>query len=113
MSATLPQNYDPVSAGPFQYQALGCSQITVSAACGLGSGVNASGVPVPIPVNALMAAIICEGSSVRWCDDGQVPTATFGNLLTAGAGLQYSGPLSAIQFFAVSGTPVLGVAFYR
>lgn len=102
-----------ICPAPYQYNALGCSQITVTAAVGLGGGVNAAAQAVAIPASATTAMIVCETANVRWCDDGQVPTATFGNLLAAGQALEYSGPLAAMQFFPVSGTPILDVAFYR
>lgn len=107
------QNWPAQVVAPYQYVALGCSQITVSAAKGLGDGVDANSNAIAIPASAIMAAIVCETASVRWCDDGQTPTATFGNLLSSGTAMDYSGPLSAVKFFAVSGTPVLDVAFYR
>ena len=113
MGVPFAQDHTTVSAGPYQLTALGNSQITVSGVVGLGSGVNAAGAAVAIPNGVRQAVITVETANVRWCDDGQTPTTAFGQLLTSGQTLSYVGDHSAIKFIAVTGTPVLDVAFYR
>jgi hypothetical protein len=111
--ALLAQEHATVSAGPYQHTPLGNAQITVSGVVGLGNGVNALGAAAAIPFNSRVALITVETANVRWCDDGQTPTTTFGTLLSAGQSWEYMGDPAAIKFAAVSGTPVLDVAFYR
>jgi hypothetical protein len=66
-----------------------------------------------IPPNATMVRLDSEVASVRYRDDGGSPTAAIGSLIPNGAPLFYTGTLSAIQFFAASGSPLLDIAFYR
>lgn len=75
--------------------------------------VSATNLTVPAAGGAVWALICAETAGVRWRDDGTAPTATVGQLLTAGQCFQYAGPLTAIQFIAQSGSPILDVSFYR
>lgn len=67
-----------------------------------------------IPAGANFALLQAETANVRWRDDGGAPTATVGNLLLSGVeGISYSGTLSALQFIAATGSPLVDVAFYH
>jgi len=66
-----------------------------------------------VPARAATALICVETAAVRWRDDGTAPTASVGMPLSAGQCMQYFGMLSAIQFIAQSGSPVLDVSFYK
>jgi len=67
-----------------------------------------------VPPSATMAYLQAETADVRWRDDGGAPTASIGNIAVHGIpGVLYSGTLSQIQFIALSGSPLLDVAFYR
>jgi hypothetical protein len=67
-----------------------------------------------IPPGATMAYLDAETNNVRWRDDGAAPTASVGSLIVAGQpGIFYTGTLSAMQFIAASGSPLLNVSFYR
>jgi hypothetical protein len=94
------------SAGPMQF--LNATQ--------LGSAVNLPSVPTTAP-SALIAEICVETAGVRYRDDGVAPTASVGMPVvatsSAPACFQYAGPLSAIQFIAISGgSPTMDVAYY-
>lgn len=84
---------------------------TVSQTCtSSAAALTASG----IPSGALSMTIQAEVASVRWRDDGGVPTAAIGGLIVFGFNPYfYNGTLSALQFMAASGAPVLDVQFYR
>jgi hypothetical protein len=87
-----------------QYVALGYAQIAV------GSTADA----LTVPAGATMALFKTETAGVRWRDDGTAPTAAVGfPIADTDPAFAYSGSLSAIQFIAQSGSPVLNVAFYR
>ena len=61
-----------------------------------------------------MAALQAEVASVRYRDDGAAPTASIGSLIVSGTNpMLYTSALSALQFIAASGSPLLDVAFYR
>ena len=67
-----------------------------------------------IPQNATMASLQAETANVRYRDDGGKPTSAIGNILVSGlAPMPYNGTLSALQFIAATGSPLLDVAFYR
>lgn len=82
---------------------LGYQQIT-----SLASATNLT----PPPARATAALVTVETAGVRWRDDGTPPTATIGMPLSAGQSFTYYGNLSAIQFIAQSGSPVLDVSYY-
>ncbi len=72
-----------------------------------------------IPVRAVYAAIQCESKSLRWTDDGTVPTSSLGNLLPYNADtlpfseLMYGrGPLYNIQIIESGMSAKANVTFY-
>lgn len=87
-----------------QFAALGYQQITSLS----------SAQPLTVPTGANFAIIAADTAAVRWRDDGTPPTATIGmHLSNTGEPLQYSGPLSSIQFIAETGSPALNISYYR
>jgi len=90
-----------------QYVPLGYQQISAA--------TLAAATKLTVPPGANFAIIRVEASSVRWRDDGTAPTTSAGMLLnsTDATPLEYSGTLSAIEFIAVSGSPILDIAYYK
>jgi hypothetical protein len=80
----------------------------------LTSGMLAGATSLTVPAGATIAQIGLEGTgSIRYWDDGSVPTTTSGMLITAPfAGWQYAGALTAIQFIAASGSPQIDIIYY-
>lgn len=121
MTSPVGQDGTVFVPGPYTYQPLGYAQLTVTGtAQTLKQLLAAAAAASPatsqisdIPTGARMALILGETANVRWIDDGQKPTTTFGTLHTSTQEFQYSGDLNAIQFIAVSGSPVLDVSFYK
>lgn len=74
---------------------------------------SASSTSGGIPTGATQARLQSETASVRFRDDGGVPTASVGDLITNGVPLFYTGTLGNLQFFAASGSPLLNIDFYR
>lgn len=67
-----------------------------------------------IPFGATMAFLQAETADVRYRDDGGAPTASIGNIVVHGIpGILYSGNVGALRFIALSGSPLLDIAFYR
>lgn len=80
----------------------------------IGASTLAAATPLTVPAGgAGLAIIIPDTAAVRWRDDGVAPSATVGMPLAAGAVLEYTGDLLAIQFIAESGSPVLNVSYYK
>jgi len=75
---------------------------------------SASATSGGIPPGATMAYLDAETAAVRFRDDGGAPTASVGSLIATGnPGIFYTGTLSALQFIAATGSPLLNVSFYR
>ena len=66
-----------------------------------------------IPTGANEATIESDTAAVRYRDDGAAPTAAIGQTIGIGVTIFYTGTLSALQFIALSGSPVLNVSFYK
>lgn len=67
-----------------------------------------------IPVGATMAFLQAETADIRYRDDGAAPTASIGSIVVHNIpGILYTGTLTALQFIALSGSPLLDVSFYR
>jgi hypothetical protein len=75
---------------------------------------GATAVKLPVPAGANMVLLVCETGACRFRDDGVAPSATSGVLIqpTAAIPFEYSGSLTAIQFFGVTGTVSIDCAFY-
>jgi hypothetical protein len=69
-------------------------------------------VTLTVPAGATIAAFTLETASIRMLDDGTAPTTTLGNVWTVGPA-SYAGPLTAMQFIAVSTTATLDVLYYK
>lgn len=68
-------------------------------------------VGLTVPKGAYQAVIRATTATVRWRDDGTLPTGTVGfQLLTTEDPLVYQGDLSAIKFFSATGG--IEVLFY-
>lgn len=81
---------------------LGYQQITsLSASTGLTA-----------PSGATLAVVVPEGYSVRWRDDGTVPTGGVGMPLAIGATLSYDGDLNRIRFIEQAASAKLNVSYY-
>lgn len=88
----------------------GFCQLTLS-----GSAAEISTCTGGIPKGARTALIRVETANARWRDDGTAPTTTAGMLMqtTDTFLLDYTGNLAALQFIAVTGSPVLDISFYQ
>lgn len=62
---------------------------------------------------ASWARIQSLSATVRWWDDGSVPTVSQGFSLSAGTYLEFAGDLRQFRAIAESGTPTLNVSYYR
>lgn len=67
-----------------------------------------------VPTNADYVVVQCETQNCRWRDDGVAPTASVGNLLTAGDSIVVRrGQFSKFQIIQVAATAVVNVDFYH
>lgn len=86
------------------YVSAGASQMALSV------GTNTT---LTVPAGATLAQICVETANVRYRDDGTAATTSSGIPVSSGACFSYSGPLSALSFTAVSGSPTIDVSYYR
>lgn len=94
----------------------GTGTYTTSQACTASSNsLTASGIPSDAQGHRpTLVVLSVEVAAVRYKDDGSAPTSSIGVELPFGtAPFTYSGTLSAIQFIAATGSPVIDAAFYR
>jgi hypothetical protein len=110
MSAQFAQDHVTVAPGPFTLQPMGFAQILMTS-----NPQTFAAAGVTVPTGARLAVITVDAANIRYRDDGTAPTASIGILLSSSAPTpyQYSGDLSAIEFVAVSGSPLLNVSFYK
>jgi hypothetical protein len=126
MAAPFSQDYPAHATAPYQFQPLGCAQLAITTtAQTLGQLLTTAAAASPptakfssVPTGARTMAVVVETASVRWTDDGTAPTSSYGMLMTTSLSPLtgpnvYSGDLATIQFIAVSGSPVIDVAFYK
>jgi hypothetical protein len=106
-------NWPPRSVAAYSFRPLGHAQLTVVGVVGLAAALNSASGAVSVPPDAVMVLIACEVQGVRWTDDGQTPTASFGIPMAVGQEFAYSGNLNGILFAAMTGTPVLDIAYYK
>ena len=95
--------------GPNKGVPLGFQQLTATQL--------ASAVSLNVPAGANFAVISVETAAVRFRDDGAAPTAAIGVLLVPTSDgtlpFEYWGNLSAIQFIAQTGSPIVNVSYYK
>ncbi len=65
-----------------------------------------------VPNGARFAMISVDGQMVRWTDDGQTPTATFGMPAGVGITLVYEGDLSLLRFIEAASGAILNISYY-
>jgi hypothetical protein len=108
MTAPIGQEATVMCPAPYTLSCLGFGALTLTSTAVLLSTISGG-----IPARARMAIISVETANARYRDDGTAPTASVGVQLVSGvAPFVYAGDLTAIQFVAVSGSPVINAAFY-
>jgi hypothetical protein len=110
MSAQFAQDHVTVAPGPFTLQPMGFAQILMTS-----NPQTFAAAGVTVPTGARLAVMTVDSANIRYRDDGAAPTASIGIQLSSSATqpYEYSGDLTAVQFIAVSGSPLLNVAFYK
>lgn len=89
----------------------GAGTYQLSAANTASSAATTSG---GIPPGATSIMMQSEVANVRYRDDGAAATASIGIILPSGGSpVPYAGPLKNLQFIAVTGSPLVDLAFYR
>jgi hypothetical protein len=91
--------------------------VTSVATTSSGASLTSGGIPSGASIVLLQAT----SQDISYRDDGGAPTATIGMILHGGGGsavtnfppTPYLGPLGALRFIAISGSPILNVSFYR
>lgn len=67
-----------------------------------------------IPDGSNMILLQAEDQDIRWRDDGTDPTATVGNLIAAGAIIEYNAmPLKNLKIIAATAGAILNANFYK
>jgi len=85
---------------------LGYVQISALAA-------NGSALPASPNGTATLIVLTCEGTALRWRDDGTMPTGSVGFPLAANDALVYCGLPTVFQMAPEAGTPTVNIVYYR
>ena len=87
----------------------------VTGAVGFTSQIISGTTPFVIPTSANVVLLVCETGAVRFRDDGGAVSASVGMIIqpTLPVPFEYSGSLSAISFYGVTGTVAVDASFYR
>lgn len=113
-NAAWSQGTTIVKSGPYkplgycQITSLGSAAALVTASCSTGS----------VPTGATIAEICVEVNEIRYRDDGTAPTTAAGIPVAPASSsiptcFAYAiKPMTQVQFIAVTGSPVIDVAFY-
>lgn len=114
MTAIQVQDHTTVCATTYQSTPLGYAQLTVTGtAATLDALLAAASVPLARPPQARMMLVSVETNAIRWLDDGQVPTATYGQPIAAAADVALTTNFAQLQLIAQSGSATVNVSFYR
>lgn len=120
-TAAPAQDATTVSPAPYRRQPLGYFQASATnAAQGLTALSASASVPLAGIANmigpfgpARLAVIYVETAGIRWLDDGQAPTASYGFPIAAGLSFEFSGDLNALAIIQQAAGAVVNVALYR
>jgi hypothetical protein len=72
-----------------------------------------SNTTLTVPSGAKCAQFSISGANAYRTSDGTPPSGSNGTILVAGSQWPDCGPLTAYQFTAASGTPVLNVEYFK
>ena len=105
----------PVFApGPYQNTPLGYAQFTVGTTAQTLVALLAAAVkPYVLTGLERTALVSVESQSIRWIDDGQTPTTSYGQPIASGQAEQISTDFAQLQMVAQSGTATVDVSFYK
>ena len=107
------QDNAAVAAGPYQRTGLGYVQFSLTTVQTLAAAFLGAGVPYTLSGQEREALISVEGNGVRWTDDGQTPTTSYGNPIGAGQDAILARDFSKIQLVAQNATATVNVTFSR
>lgn len=110
---TALQDFSVFSSGPYQTTSLGYRQLSISTVTTLVAALAAATPPYVLTGTERFALISVETNGIRWIDDGQVPTATYGQPVAAGQAFEFTGNFGALQLVAQSGTATVDISFGR
>jgi hypothetical protein len=71
-----------------------------------------SSTGLTVPDGTSFCMIQAETQSIRWRDDGTVPTASVGMLLAAGDTLHYTGKTKNLRIIETTASAKINVSYY-
>ena len=111
--STFAQDHTTVVAGPYQNTPLGYAQFNVSSVTTLAAGLAVATKPYTLTGIERSALFSVEIAAVRWTDDNQTPSATYGQPLGSGQAEQISTNFGQMQIVSQGGTATVNVSFYK
>jgi len=111
MAPPFAQDFPALAAAPYQMTPLGYRQLSISASTTLVAALAAATPPYVLSGIERFAVISVEVNAIRWIDDGQTATASYGNPVGAGSALDFTGNFGNMTIAAQNGTATVNVSF--
>jgi hypothetical protein len=113
MAPPFAQDFPAVAVAPYQTTPLGYRQLSISSLTTLTAALAAATPTYVLTGVERYMLMSIEGNGIRWLDDGQTPTATYGQPLNAGQAFDFTGNFSAMELVSQNGTATVNVSFGR
>jgi hypothetical protein len=95
--------------GPYTFDL----SINVSAGSSQFALAIVTNTTLTVPAGSRLAMFSVEGGDLRWTDDGTSASTTVGHPRANGSSWTFYGPLAAMKFTSVTGSPTLNVSYYK
>ena len=107
------QSSSTVTAAPYVSKPVKYAQLSVTTVQTLDTLLAAASVPYIRSGLERLALVSVEGNGIRWTDDGQNPTTSYGQPVAVGAALDLTTDFSAVKIVSQTGTATVNVSFYQ
>jgi hypothetical protein len=114
MAGPIGQDYPAHAQAPYSHQPLGYRQLSVTGGAQTLVALLAAATPAyTLSGQERAMAVEVEGNSIRWIDDKQAPTTSYGRPIAPGLAAWLMTDFSQVQVIATTGTATVNVSFYK
>jgi len=107
------QSHPVVCSSVYKASPRGYAQLSVTTVQTLDALLAAASVPYTRDGTERWALVSVETNGIRWLDDGQTPTTSYGQPVAAASAEILATDFSKVKLVSQSGTAVVNVSFYR
>jgi hypothetical protein len=113
MTVPFAQDHATVAAATYQNTPLAYRQLSVTGAATLPALLAAASPAYTLTGFERWALVSVEGNAIRWTDDGQAPTASYGQPIAAGTAADLATLFASVQMVSQTGTATVDISFYK